>query len=691
MGAIPEPFERYTNRLSLETSPYLLQHQHNPVDWYPWGEEAFEKARRENKPLLISIGYSACHWCHVMEHESFENDQIARLMNETLVAVKVDREEHPDVDSLYMTACMAMTGQGGWPLNAFVTPDLKPFFVGTYFPPEDRWGRPGFRRILERVREAWQNESGQLINQADAFSEELQRFSYANRPGTIDPEVFERLAAESAEQFDTRHGGFGGAPKFPPDQRLAALLVAYDDLEAETALRMVTQTLDEMAYGGIYDQLGGGFARYSVDAKWLVPHFEKMLYNQALLVPVYLDAYLLTGKDLYRSIASETLDWVLRVLRAPEGTFYSALDADSEGEEGKFYVWTPGQMKEALGAEDGQLACEYFGVTTEGNFEHGTSVLHVAVPPEAFAEKHDMSPEQWRQRLCAIKAKLLAVRQRRVPPGKDDKCLTEWNALMISALTRGWQVLGELRYLDAARAATSFMLGRLRKESGELLRCYAKGEAKISGVLNDYAFFIAALIDLYESCFELHCLKVARELADMMIDRFADTQHGGFFLTPAGEHVLIARPKELHDNSLPAGSSVATRDLLRLAVFFDDERYRQIAEQALQATGTHVNAAPSAYSSLLLAWRFTHGRVPEIVISRQRNETVSKEFLEAAWRTYMPARVLAATCSGRAEALALTRGRGDEGKPTAYLCSDYACQAPVYSPEEFAALLKQRG
>lgn len=680
---------RFTNRLAEESSPYLLQHKHNPVDWYPWGEEAFERARRENKPLLISIGYSACHWCHVMERESFEDPETARLMNEGFVCVKVDREERPDVDAIYMDACQAMTGQGGWPLNAFVTPDLKPFFVGTYFPPDMRYGRPSWRMVLERIREAWVTESRSLNAQADLLHDELNRMAEGSRHGSIDSDILQKCVNEAARNFDLRYGGFGDAPKFPPDTRLAMLLAAWHDHNSPSALEMVNRTLDGMAWGGMYDQIGGGFARYSVDAQWLIPHFEKMLYNQALLVPVYLDAYLLSKRDFYARTARETMDWVLREMTAPEGAFYSALDADSEGEEGKYYVWTPPQIEEILGGDDAALFCAYYGITARGNFEHGTSNPHVVTPPGEFAERHGMSEEQWLERLEPMKLKVREARRRRVPPGTDDKCLTSWNGLMITALCRGWQVLGDERYLAAARRSADFFLDRMRTPDGGLLRSFCKGRAVIEGVLDDYSYFIAGLIDLYESCFEIRYLEVARSLSDLMISRFGDREKGGFYFTAEGEKHLISRTRESHDGALPAGSSIAALSLVRLAAFFGREDYARVAQEAWESEGPRVNAMPQAFASLIIAWRFANGPSPQIVIAGPPASAEVRNLLEKTWRTYLPARVIALAQAPGADRLPLVEGKtATAGKPAAYVCHNFMCQAPVHTPEELSAQLK---
>ena len=686
-GDGPDSPPRHTNRLANETSPYLLQHRHNPVDWYPWGDEAFEKARREDKPLLVSVGYSSCHWCHVMERESFEDEETARLINEMLVPVKVDREERPDVDAIYMSACVALTGHGGWPLNAFVTPDLKPFFVATYLPREDMQGRPGLRTLLERVRSAWQGERSQLMQDAARVHNYLQHTGRGMRPATLDTQVFGAVVETASSEFDLRFGGFGNAPKFPPDQRLTLLLALHRDTGDATALSMVVKTLDAMARGGIYDQLAGGFARYSVDAQWLVPHFEKMLYNQALLVPVYLDASVVAGSEFLQRVARETLDWVLRDMAAPEGLFYCALDADSEGQEGKYYVWRPEELDVALGPADARLAWEYWGMTDVGNFEDETSVLHVPVPAGDFARHRDMSEENWLAHLDRLRAKLLEIRSRRVPPATDDKCLVGWNALAISALCRGWQVLGQPRYLEAARRAADFIVRVMRPSHGELLRVYCRGTARISAVLDDYAFLVAALIDLYESCFEPAYLRVADELCSEMIEKFSDPD-GGFCLASEQDKSLIARSRELHDGALPSGSSIAVMDLLRLGCLFDRPTCGQVASRAFGSVATAVQRVPGAFSSLLLAYRFAVSGGTQVVVAGDAGDPATRELLETVWKAYLPGRVLALAPTREDHAPVLAHGKTPvNGRPAAYVCHNRVCREPITGADELVRTL----
>lgn len=675
--------ERQANRLSKEKSPYLLQHQYNPVDWYPWGEEAFARARAENKPLLISIGYSACHWCHVMEHESFEDAEIARIINETVIPVKVDREERPDVDAIYMNACMAMTGHGGWPLNAFVTPDLKPFFVGTYFPPRDNYGRPGFGSVLQKIREAWALDGRSLAMQAEQLHQQLERMSQPADPQGLAPDLLEDVVRDSASTYDLRYGGFGQAPKFPPDTRLALLLAAYAKLGDESALRMVTGTLDALAYSGMYDQVGGGFARYSVDARWLIPHFEKMLYNQALLIPVFADAWLVTENYRYQRIARETADWVLRDLTSPEGAFECAYDADSEGEEGKFYVWTPEQVREVIGNDDdARLLCEFYGITDGGNFEHGTSNPHVPVAPEEFAAAHGMTKDQWMERFRPMRRALLEARAKRVWPGLDDKCLVGWNGLMISALAKLAQVLPEgTIYGEAAARAARVLLER-QWDGNALMRVMKGDHTSVRGTLEDYAFFADGLIDLYETDFDASWLAAAREISRRMLELFVDKNSGGFFYTDGTDANLISRTRDNHDGALPSAGSVAVKALLRLSVFFRDEQLKAAALRAMAAEGRRANSHPLAYVSLILASFYAQPELPEITITAPSADA-AKELLNAVRQTYLPAKIVTAPFSGDGSAIPFAQEKPATTTPQIHLCRSMTCLPPIASAEEW--------
>src|SRR5919112_760373 len=538
------------NRLAKETSPYLLQHKDNPVDWYPWGEEALKRAREEDKPVLLSVGYSACHWCHVMERESFEDDETARMMNEHFVNVKVDREERPDIDSIYMAAVQALTRHGGWPMTVFLTPDGAPFYGGTYFPPTPSRGMPSFQQLLLSIVEAYENRREEVLQNARAVSDYLRASSAAVMPEAEASgiELLDRAAGSLLSQLDRRFGGFGGAPKFPQAMNLEVLLRHHRTGE-RSALDGVELTCRQMAQGGIYDQLGGGFSRYSVDAYWLVPHFEKMLYDNALLSRLYLETYQATGDAFYRRIAEETLDYVLRDMTSEEGGFYSAEDADSEGEEGKFYVWTLEELEAALDPDEASLAARYWDVTERGNFE-GKNILHVARPPEAVADEFGLLPEELGPRIARIRAKLFAVREERVRPGRDEKILAAWNGLMLRSLALAARVTGREDYREAAKRNATFIVERL-KVDGRIHRSYKDGQARFNGYLEDYAMVADGLVALYEATFDLRWLAQAEELADAVLELFWEEAEGAFYDTPADHEELVTRPRDVYDNATP--------------------------------------------------------------------------------------------------------------------------------------------
>ena len=589
----------HANKLIDSASPYLLQHAHNPVDWYPWGDEALEKARREGKPIFLSIGYASCHWCHVMAHESFEDPETARLLNEHFVAIKVDREERPDLDEIYMTAVQLMGQGGGWPLNVFLTPALAPFFGGTYFPPDERRGLPSFRRVLAAVAEGYATRRAEIDASAVAVTDAIRKVAAGDaRPGAVPGrDLLEEAVRRWQERFDPEWGGFGDAPKFPPAVALEVLLAQHARGGSADALAMAVRTLDAMAAGGMYDQVGGGFHRYAVDRRWLVPHFEKMLYDNALLARVYLDAFLVTRKPRYERIVRETLDYLLREMAAPAGGFYSGQDADTEGGEGRYYVWTRDEIAAALGPADAEVFSRFYGVTAAGNFE-GANILHVSAPSEELPDA-----------LAAMRRKLLAVRQKRAVPGKDDKILTDWNGLAVSALARAYEVLGERRYRDAAERTVRFLLTEMRGPGG-LLHAHRAGRSHTAAHLDDYAYLIEALVDLYEATLDAAWLDEARRLADEMIERFWDADAGGFFQTQAGAADLVARVKRIYDGAVPAGGAVAARGLLRLAKLTDDRGYFEKAEATLAVFAGVAGQAPTAVASYLLALDFYLGPSP---------------------------------------------------------------------------------
>jgi uncharacterized protein YyaL (SSP411 family) len=673
------------NRLAQETSPYLLQHKDNPVDWYPWGEEAFEKARAEDKPVLLSVGYSACHWCHVMERESFEDEETARLMNEHYVNVKVDREERPDVDSIYMSALQAMTRGGGWPMTVFMTPDGSPFYAGTYFPPEPRHGMPAFRQVLAGLANAYTERHDEVLNSAQGVREYLRDSTSTALPATaVSEELLDRATASIVRELDTRLGGFGGAPKFPQPMNLEALLRRYGRTGDRAALSGLETTLRAMANGGIYDQLGGGFARYSVDAHWLVPHFEKMLYDNALLARLYTEAYTATGDGFYRRIAEETLDYVARDLKSPEGGFYSAEDADSEGEEGKFYVWTPDEIRSALTSENAEFALRLWDVTERGNFE-GKNILHVPRPPEAVAAEFGLSEDELTGRIAAVREKLFAEREGRVRPGRDEKVLASWNGLMLRAFALAARVFGREDYRRIAEENASFVLDSLVVEGG-LRRSYKDGQARFNAYLEDHAAVADGLLALYETTLETRWLREAVSLADAAVELFWDGERGAFFDTPVGHEELITRPRDLYDNATPSGNSMIVDVLVRLAALTERAEYRERAEAVLRDLSGFVERLPGAFGRLLSALDFHLSRSYEVAIVGEPGGSDTEALLGAVHSVYVPNKVVAGGPEGDGEAVALVPFLADrpqrDGKATAYICVGYACQAPTTDPGE---------
>jgi len=685
---------KHTNRLVNSSSPYLLQHAHNPVDWYPWGREAIGKAKREQKPIFLSIGYSACHWCHVMERESFENEEIARLLNEHFVCIKVDREERPDLDEIYMTAVQLMTGSGGWPMSVFLTPELKPFYGGTYFPPEDRWGRPGFKRILKQLATAYRDRPEDIEKSTTQILSAMKRAAIdaTDSAGVPGQGLIQKAVAQLRSRFDAEWGGFSPAPKFPSPGSISLLLRYHRRTGDADALHMVTVTLDRMAYGGVYDQLGGGFHRYSVDREWLVPHFEKMLYDNAQLAVVYLEAFLVTNKPLYRRIAKETLDYVLHEMTDESGGFHSALDADSEGEEGRYYVWDADEIDRLLPPEDASLFREYYGVTPRGNFE-GRNILHVPLPPEEFAAHRGIEPDAWLTRLDGMRRQLLAARARRVPPRRDDKILTDWNGLMISAFARGYRVLGDRAYREAGERAADFILREMRADDGSLLHAHRAGRSHITGCLDDYAFLTRSLLDLYQITFDIRWTESAEQFADTMVARFWDGE-GGFFSVAAGQPDVILRTKGAQDNATPAGNSVAAEALFMLAKLTQDEDRLSRAERTLSAFGGSAQRFPSAFSSLLCAADLYHGPTREVAILGRRGAEPTNALLRCVWRRYLPNTAVAmldpsspnaAEITAAVPLLASRTAVGDNS--TAYVCRDFACERPVTTADELSSLL----
>ena len=677
-----------TNRLAKETSPYLLQHAHNPVDWYPWGDDAFQRAKAEDRPVLLSVGYSACHWCHVMERESFENEDIARTMNENFVNIKVDREERPDVDSIYMGAVQAMTGQGGWPMTVFMTPDGKPFYGGTYFPPEDRGGLPAFPRVLEAIASAYRHNRSQIVQTTEQLLAHMRQASAGVRGmEPLTTEVMNRAFAHLAAQFDGNHGGFGLQPKFPQPMVYEFLLRQHLRTGDPEPLDMVETTLDRMAMGGIYDQLRGGFHRYSTDTFWLVPHFEKMLYDNALLVRLYLHAYQMTGKPLYRKVAEETLDYVLAEMTDTTGGFYSAQDADSEGEEGKFFVWRPEAVVEVLGKEDGDVVNRYFDVTIDGNFE-GMSILNVKSPAAEFAASEGMSEDELAGLLGRARARLLEAREERVRPGLDDKVLTSWNGLMVGAFAEAGVALGRSDYTAAAARCAAFVLDSLR-DGYRLLRTYKDGEAKLKAYLEDYSYLVSGLLLLHEATFEGRWLQEAIDLGRDMVDLFWDEAAGQFYDTGIDHEELVVRPRDTQDNATPSGSAVAADVLLRLAVITGDGDLERRAVTSMRSTMTLMSQYPMGAGHWLSALDFYLATVKEIAIIGDGGDGARELALEV-YRHYLPNRVLVGlrVDDDTTAELPLLKDRSRiEGRATAYVCRNYTCDLPVNEPEALARQL----
>ncbi|HTM52960.1 MAG TPA: thioredoxin domain-containing protein [Pirellulales bacterium] len=672
------------NRLATQSSPYLLQHAGNPVDWYPWGKDALERARAESLPIFLSIGYSACHWCHVMEHESFEDAEIARFLNEHFVCIKVDREERPDLDQIYMNAVQLMTGRGGWPMSVFLTPELKPFYGGTYWPPTARMGMPGFDQVLEAVSDAWKNRRADALAQANSLSEHLRQIAQPTAAaGPLDQGMLERAGSDVARSFDPTYGGFGSAPKFPHPFDLRLLLRLWRRHQREDLLHVVTFTLEKMAAGGIYDQLGGGFHRYSVDERWLVPHFEKMLYDNALLVPCYLEAHLVTGREDFARIARETCDYVLREMTSPEGGFYSTQDADSEGVEGKFFVWTLAEVRAILGEAPARAFELVYEVTQEGNFEHGQSILNRPRPLEACAAELGRDPVELAQELAESRVKLLEARERRVHPGLDDKVIVAWNGLMIDALAQAAAVLQEPRYLIAAQRAAHFLLEHARRPDGRLLHSWRRGTATLDAYLDDYVCLCNALVSLYEVDFDEHWISEACVLADLVLELFRDQEDDGFFFTASDHEELITRPKDLYDNATPSGNSVAALALLRLAKLSGRDAYRAGADSALRGGAVVAQQASRAAGQLLAALDMHLGPTPEIAILGEVAHEDTAAVLANLRHRYLPNKVVALRRRGAVEdpspLAALWEGKTLEGpEPGVFICEHFVCRAPVY-------------
>ncbi len=665
--------DKNKNRLADAASPYLQAHADNPVDWYEWGDEAFAKAKAEDKPIFLSIGYNACHWCHVMEHESFENDEIAAILNEHYVSIKVDREERPDIDQIYMTAVQAMTGSGGWPMSVFLTPDKKPFFSGTYFPPESRYGRPGFKEILTQLAGGYKSERDKIFESAGAIADHIARSSTADIPGRpIDKRVLQAAADTFYSHFDRRFGGFGAAPKFPQAANLSFLFRAShmtgDDKYAAASLF----TLRRMAEGGIYDQLGGGFHRYSVDHLWLVPHFEKMLYDNALLVIPYIEAYQVSGDQYYLDIARGVLRYMQNEMTDTEGGFYSTQDADSEGEEGKYYTWTKKEVEEILGPE-AEWFCDYFGITDKGNFEHGGNILHVSGNAGDVRKRLNLSDEDFTDRLHELKQQLLDEREKRIHPATDDKILASWNGLAISAFAQFYQVTGDRSYLTSAEKAADFILDKMT-DGERLYHSYRRGRLLRAELHEDYAYFIAGLIDLYQAGFDERYLNRARTLARRAMDIFSEG--GKLYLSPADDADLIYRPRDLTDGATPSPASVMILDLFHLGAITGDSYFTEAGDMALAEVSGLAAQAPQGSAALLAAGYFRLKDPVEVVIVGGNDEMI-RDFNRTIFSRYIPNKIVVGSINGQKSDLPLLEGRQERDETTYYFCQNKTCRLPV--------------
>jgi uncharacterized protein len=697
------------NRLIDETSTYLQQHAYNPVNWYPWGAEAIGKAKAEDKPILLSIGYAACHWCHVMAHESFEDAATAQIMNEYFVNIKVDREERTDLDEIYMKAVQMMSGHGGWPMTVVLTPEMKPFFGGTYFPPEDKHGLPGFKKLLKALADAWKEQRDDITESSNELTVHLKAMDkVAPQPDAaaqISQETIEQALLKLLPSFDQRWGGFGNAPKFPHTFSLSLAMRYLGHGKSKNVRTQCTEliqtTLDRMAYGGIQDHIAGGFSRYSVDRQWLIPHFEKMLYDNALLAQVYLDGWLLLRRDYWQKVARGIFEFVLTELRTEGGGFYSSLDADSEGEEGKFYGWTEQELKAELLPPEYSFVTEVFGISQKGNFEHGTNVFHLDRSPEESAKVEKLTEGQFWTTWEPIRLKLLSIRNKRVRPGRDEKVLTSWNSLMINALVSGYRVLGDDDYLEAAKAAANFIFENLMPD-GRLLRTWGRGHAKINGYLDDYAFFVEALIEMASVDDDPKWLVNAIRLTDEMLEKFWDEREGGLFYTANDHEELVTRPKSFYDGSIPSGSSVATQCLLKLAKLSGKENYQKKAEQLLELYAPYSARHPDQFANLLCAMDFHLDNGPEIVCLENGSDKfypdTAREHVLKINDKYIPNKVVlidSITSGAESSRLAialkqelsvtspLLTGRDlQEGKPTVYICRNFSCDKPITNMNE---------
>lgn len=687
------------NKLINEKSPYLLQHAYNPVDWFPWSDEAFDKARQEDKPIFLSIGYSTCHWCHVMEKESFEDNEIAALMNDAFVSIKVDREERPDIDGIYMSVCQMITGGGGWPLTIVMTPDKKPFFTGTYFPKHNRFNRIGMMDLIPRLKEVWATKKDEVLKSADEIASSLNKQNFISDSNEIDESILDKAYNELNKRYDEANGGFGNAPKFPSPHNLLFLLRYWKRKDEPKSLEMVEKTLTEMRRGGIYDHIGFGFSRYSTDQHWLVPHFEKMLYDQAMLVMAYTGTYLATKNKFYKETAKEILEYVLRDMTHPEGGFYSAEDADSEGEEGKFYLWDADELRNVLEKDESNFAIKVFCIADDGNWIDeskgmmpGTNILHLKKSSKELANEFNLSEDDFSKKLVSIRKKLFNYREKRIHPHKDDKILTDWNGLMISALAKAAQAFDDKEYADAAIRSYSFIEKYLTRKDGRLIHRFRDGESGLQAHIDDYAFMINALIDLYETTFEIKYLKKAIELNEILMKEFWDEQNGGFYFTSSKSEELIAKQKDVYDGAVPSGNSVALLNLIRLSRFTVNIYFEKKASLLVKYFSGYISKSPSAFCMLMCGLDFLFSSSTEIVIVSKRKDDEAIQGVNLIRSIFNPNKIVILKFSDIqnefGELLSFTKDmKMKDNYTTFYVCRDYSCNQPVNSMKELRKLL----
>lgn len=689
---------RNQNRLAKESSPYLLQHADNPVDWYPWGNEAFKKAREEDKPVLVSIGYATCHWCHVMAHESFKDEQVAQLMNRAFVNIKVDREERPDIDNTYMLVCQMLTGSGGWPLNVFLTPDKKPFYAATYIPKVGRQGRPGMRELIPWISKLWENDREKIINSTDEIVTAFQKSTVFNASDRWDSDILDEAYYQYEQQFDQRFGGFGTSPKFPSPHNLMFLLRYADCHQNSKALAMVEQTLTCMRMGGVFDQVGGGFHRYSTDRKWLVPHFEKMLYDQAMLLIAYTEGWQFTKNDLFKQTAEEICSYLMRKMRDQDGGFYSAEDADSEGEEGKFYVWSTEEVRKLLPMSEAELFIEAYNLVDEGNYRDeasgrktGKNIPHLQKSFKELAQEQEMKPEKLHSTLAAIREKLLKQRQKRVHPLLDDKILTDWNGLIMAALAKAGSVFDNQDYIAKAEQCWRFIKDKLLVEDSRLKHRYRNGEVAIDGHADDYAFVIWGLIELYEATFKTEYLQYAVLLNQQLIKGFWDEESGGFYFTNESAEELLGRKKEIYDGAMPSGNSIAMMNLLRLGRMIGNTEWEQMADESLKLFTKSIEQTPTSFGAALQSVDFVEGDSREIIIAGSRDH--SDAFIHPLYNHFLPRSVVILNDPQDDLIQDLVPYLSDfgmqNGEPTAYVCQNYTCELPTNDPHKMMRLIRE--